>query len=66
MKNKKIIKIINEVITEFDFLGNDEHLKGQEDITLLKNEDMQKQFIKICAKQNYTVSAMAGDVKKIK
>lgn len=45
MKNKKIIKIINEVITEFDFLGNDEHLKGQEDITLLKNEDMQKQFI---------------------
>lgn len=45
MGNKKIIKIINEEITNFDFLSNDERLKGQENIDLLKNEDMQKQFI---------------------
>jgi len=45
MENKKIIKIINEEITNFDFLSNDERLKGQEDTDLLKNEDMQKQFI---------------------
>jgi hypothetical protein len=45
MENKNVIKIINEVISEFDFLGNDEHTKEQETIDLLKNEDLQKQFI---------------------
>lgn len=45
MENKNVIKIINEVISEFDFLGNDEHSKEQETIDLLKNEDLQKQFI---------------------
>jgi len=45
MSNKKITKLINEVISEFDFLGNDRYLKENEDINLLRNEDMQKQFI---------------------
>jgi len=45
MKNKNIIKVINEVISEFDFLGNEEYNKEQETIELLNNEDLQKQFI---------------------
>jgi hypothetical protein len=45
MSNKNVIKIINEVISEFDFLGNDGNTKEQENIDLLKNEDLQKQFI---------------------
>ena len=45
MFDKKIIKIINEVVGEFDFLGNDEQSKGQEIINLLQNEEFQKQFI---------------------
>ncbi len=39
------IKIINEEISNFDFLGNDEVLKEQETNDLLMNEDLQKQFI---------------------
>jgi len=45
MKKKDFIKIINEEIKDFDFLGNDEFLKEQETTDLLKNEDLQKQFI---------------------
>jgi len=43
--SKNIIKIINEEVSNFDFLGNDGHLVEQESIELLKNEDLQKQFI---------------------
>ena len=42
---KNLIKIINEEVSGFDFLGNDEILKHQEYINLLNNEDFQKQFI---------------------
>ena len=45
MFDKNLIRIINEVVGEFDFLGNDEHSKEQEIIDLLQNEDFQKQFI---------------------
>jgi hypothetical protein len=45
MKKKELIRTINEVISEFDFLGNDEYLKEEENVNLLKNEDFQKQFI---------------------
>jgi len=45
VNKKEFIKIINEEIQEFDFLGNDEHSKEMETINLLKNEDFQKQFI---------------------
>jgi hypothetical protein len=45
MKNKSLIKIINEEISDFDFLGNDKYNKDQEEFNLLKNEDFQKQFI---------------------
>ena len=45
MFNKDLIRIINEVVGEFDFLGNDEQSKEQEIIDLLQNEDFQKQFI---------------------
>ena len=42
---QKHIQIINEVIAEFDFLGNDKYLKEQDNVSLLNNEDFQKQFI---------------------
>lgn len=45
MKKKDFLKIINEEITNFDFLGNDEFLKEQEVNDLLLNGDLQKQFI---------------------
>jgi hypothetical protein len=45
MKKGSVIKIINEEISEFDFLGNTEHLKEEENVSMLKNEDFQKQFI---------------------
>lgn len=45
MSNKYFLKLINEELSNFDFLGNDEHLKEQETIGLFKNEDLQKQFI---------------------
>jgi hypothetical protein len=45
MRKKDFIRIINEEITEFDFLSNDKHLKEQEDIQLLENKEFQKQFI---------------------
>jgi hypothetical protein len=45
MEKKDFIKIINEEISEFDFLGNNKQLKEEENYELLKNEDLQKQFI---------------------
>lgn len=45
MDGNKLIRIIKETIEEFDFLANESALKEQEIIDLLKNEDLQKQFI---------------------
>jgi len=45
MFDKNSIKIINEEIGKFDFLGNEDQSKEQEIIDLLQNEDFQKQFI---------------------
>ena len=45
MDNKDLIRILNEEIKNFDFLGNDEQQKEQETIDLLSNPDLQKQFI---------------------
>lgn len=45
MHMNEFIKIINEEISNFDFLGNDEFLKVQETNDLLINEELQKQFI---------------------
>ncbi len=45
MTNKHIIKVINEEISNFDFLHNEEYVKEEENYDLLKNEDFQKQFI---------------------
>ena len=42
---KNIIKTINEEISNFDFLGNDKYEMLMENITLMENEDFQKQFI---------------------
>ena len=42
---KNIINIITEEVKQFDFLGNDERLKEQENNELLMNEELQKQFI---------------------
>ena len=45
MVNKNLIKIINEEISEFDFLGDDERQEDAEIVAVLSNEDLQKQFI---------------------
>ena len=45
MLRKEYIKIINEEISNFDYLGNDDYAKEQELINLLKTEEFQKQFI---------------------
>jgi hypothetical protein len=45
MKNKSLVRIINEEISDFDFLNNESYLKEEENYDLLKNEDLQKQFI---------------------
>lgn len=45
MNKKDFIKIINEEISNFDFLNNTDFLKQQEITDLLQNEDLQKQFI---------------------
>lgn len=45
MNNKVLNKIIKEEISEFDFLGNDAHLKEEEDNDILRNDEFQKQFI---------------------
>ena len=45
MIRKDIIKIINEEVSKFDFLGNEDYLKEQEVTDLLMNEEFQKQFI---------------------
>ena len=42
---KELIKIINEEISDFDFLNNDKQLNEIKDIELLNNIDFQKQFI---------------------
>ncbi|MFW6242944.1 MAG: hypothetical protein ACOC2W_02200 [bacterium] len=43
--DKNIIKLINEEISDYDFLGNEKHGKLMENIELMENEDFQKQFI---------------------
>ena len=45
MENKHLIKIINEEISGFDFLGNEEYVKEEGNVNILQNEDFQKQFI---------------------
>lgn len=45
MGNKGLIKIINEEISEFDFLGSDERQEDENVFQILSNEDLQKQFI---------------------
>lgn len=45
MNKNDIIRIINEELSTYDFLGNDDELKKQEDLALLKNIDFQRQFI---------------------
>lgn len=43
--SKEIIKAINEEISGYDYLNNDEYLEEQKLIDLLENEDFQKQFV---------------------
>jgi len=45
MSKIDIVKIINEELSEFDFLGNDAHLSEEENYDLLKNEEFQRQLI---------------------
>jgi hypothetical protein len=42
---KDFIRILNEEISRFDFLGNEKRLEEQEVVDLMSNEDFQKQFI---------------------
>jgi hypothetical protein len=67
MKDKHLIKIINEEISNFDFLSNEEYLKEEENYDLLKNEDFQKQFIcdslinNVKIKQHITDARVGGN-----
>lgn len=67
MFKKQIVKIINEEISDFDYLGNDAQVKEEELLNLLKNEDFQKQFIcdillrKKNIKQKVTDARIGGD-----
>ena len=45
MNKNDFDKIIKEEVSNFDFLGNDEHLKEQQTTDLLIDPDLQKQFI---------------------
>jgi len=45
MNKNDFIKLINEEIKDFDFLGNDANQKEVDNINILKNKDLQKQFI---------------------
>lgn len=45
MEKKEFIKIINEEISNFDFLGSEKRLQEENDLRLLSSEDFQKQFI---------------------
>jgi len=63
--DKKIIKLINEEISNFDFLGNDKHEILMESIELLENEDFQKQFIVdfLTGKSNKIQIINAADIR---
>jgi hypothetical protein len=43
--DKNLIKVINEEISKYDFLGGDKLKEQQEYYNLIENEDFQKQFI---------------------
>lgn len=45
MSTKNVLKIINEEISNFDFLSNDQHEKDQEIVEVLREEQFQKKFI---------------------
>jgi len=45
MKKKDFLNIINEEISNFDFLNTEDLIREQEITELLTNEDLQKQFI---------------------
>ena len=45
MRRKDFIKIINEEISEFDYLNNEQYLAEQEDVKRLQEEFFQRQFI---------------------
>lgn len=45
MKRKDMIRYINEEISDFDFLNNDQYQKEKENLDLIQNEDFQKQFL---------------------
>jgi hypothetical protein len=63
MLNKNFIKIINEEINKFDFLGNEEFSKEQEITDLLQNEDFQKQFICDSLVQNNKIKKSVIDAR---
>jgi len=61
MEKKDFIKIINEEISNFDFLGNNASTKEEEVYDLLRNEDFQKQFICDSLINNKKISTKISD-----
>jgi hypothetical protein len=45
MRKKDFLRIINEEIAAFDFLGNEQHQQDEQLVGLLEDENFQKQFI---------------------
>lgn len=62
MNNKDILRIIKEEVSDFDFLGNEERSKYVEEISTLKDEEFQKQFIcDSLVNRNNNIKQTVGD-----
>ena len=61
MVRKDIISLVNEEISNFDYLGNQEHEKWREEIETLRNRDFQKRFISDSILGNERVKVTAWD-----
>ena len=66
MFKKDFIRIINEEISEFDFLNNQQYQKDREYVDLLNNEDLQKQFDVYKAKMESLLISQLELIKDIK
>lgn len=67
MKNKVLIKLINEEIEKYDYLNNDARKKEQEFHSVLNNYEFQKQFIvdSISNKNKLNLNTTDIDIKII-
>jgi len=65
MRNRNIGDIIKEEIHNFNFLSNDEVLKEQDEVNVLRSEDFQKRFISNNEKEIFEVSKYIKNTNNI-